>query len=516
MTVLTLAKEIRDCKFDVVFVHGLNGTARETWTHNPKDHTAFWPDWVADDALCSTWVVDMDANLSGWSASAMPLVDQALEFSAQIRALLGPRQKPVVLVGHSYGGLVIKSALVQAATGHDKAQRELLDMLAGVVFVGTPHQGATLASLAAGIASCLLRTNPHVKDMKADEHNLRLLQDQFLRVQNDKQFPVLAFAEGKGMHLGEKWPIFGRLNLRWRVVDRNSSNPYVFGVTPTPTSEDHSSIAKPKSPGATVHTNLVRFLKQQATALEDSENVEQTNAQARRGPRVTQPQPTDSPIQPKDVHLAYAKHLGAQVVTSVVIVSDSSDALSARFREIRAGLARSPLVPQALREQTMEMPMVAIAQNAFLRGMFLKDLATVPLSIYVSYVPTPRYREWDQARQDEKLLAEPLADRLMKKSTRVEVIRSKEHGLERHIKAAVATASSVLRRPIQTPRTFGPASSDVLLELAQFVACAVSEHLASPDDPEAAALFWSIATRIRYAQNADTGEKHLRDNNPLQ
>jgi len=514
MTVLTLAKEIRDSELDVVFVHGLNGTARETWTHNPADHTAFWPDWVAEDALCSTWIVGMDAKLSGWSASALPLVDQALEFSAQIRAILSPRRKPVVLVGHSYGGLVIKSALVQAATGHDKSQRELLEMLAGVVFVGTPHQGASLASLA-GIASVLLRTNEHVKDMKSDEHNLRVLQDQFLKVQHDEKFAVLAFAEGKGVQLGKNWPIVGRLNIRVPVVDRNSSNPFVFGVTPTPTSEDHSSIVKPASRGATVHTGLVSFLKQQASALEERDNPGQANARSRNAPRATQPQATAAPLHPKDVQLAYARHLGASVVVSVVIVSDSADELAARFREIRATLARSPFLAQSLREQTLDMPLEAIAQNAFLRGTLLNALSTVPLSLYVTYVETSKYHEWSQSSQDEKLVTKPLADRLMKKSTHVEVVRSKELGLEDHIAAALAVASSVLRRRVETPRTFGPASTDILLELAQFVSYAISEHLKSPDDSAAAALFASIATRIRYAENADTGEKHLRDDNPL-
>ena len=242
----------------VIFVHGLGGEARSTWMHNPADHTTLWPLWIGEDVGCHVWVAGYGAALSGWSGAAMHLADLGEALFAALQAepsLLGRR---LVLIGHSLGGLVIKSGMTQAASLGDPRRMTLLDTVAGVVFVGTPHQGSSLAKVADNLRT-LLRTNPQVTNMVSDDAWLQLLNRQFRNLHDSRRFGVRVFFETKGVFLG--WKKFAlSLRLRSLIVDRNSSDPGITGVVPTGIESDHIEIAKPKSRHELVHKALVEFL----------------------------------------------------------------------------------------------------------------------------------------------------------------------------------------------------------------------------------------------------------------
>ena len=44
---------------------------------------------------------------------------------------------------------------------------------------------------------------------------------------------------------------------------------------------------------------------------------------------------------------------------------------------------------------------------------------------------------------------------------------------------------------------------------------AVAKHLAAPDDADATTLFAYLRTRVRFAMNVVTKERHRRDDNPV-
>ena len=69
------------------------------------------------------------------------------------------------------------------------------------------------------------------------------------------------------------------------------------------------------------------------------------------------------------------------------------------------------------------------------------------------------------------------------------------------------------RRPV-TPR-LAPVKYTILEELAAIVATISCRHLADQSDGTATEPFESIRTRIRYAENVASGERHTRDKNPL-
>lgn len=260
MTILTRIHEVSvPDALHLVFVHGLGGDSHSTWMHNPKDQTTLWPSWIGEEVGCNVWVAGYGAALSGWTDAAMHLSDlgEALFTALQVEQdLQGHR---IVLVGHSLGGLVIKSGMTQAQALGDPLRVTLLERIAGVVFVGTPHQGSSLATVANKLR-LLLRTNAQVINMVSDDAWLKLLNGQFRYLQVQRSFDVRVFFESKGVFIGPR--IFGvALGRRQLIVDRNSSDPGIAGVIPTAIDGDHIEIAKPKSRQALIHKALVEFLK---------------------------------------------------------------------------------------------------------------------------------------------------------------------------------------------------------------------------------------------------------------
>lgn len=261
MVMLTRVHEVSEPDaLHVIFVHGLGGDAQSTWMHNPKDHTTLWPCWIGEDTECNVWVAGYGAALSGWTDAAMHLADQGEAFFAALQAEPGLQQRRMVLVGHSLGGLVIKSGMTQAQALGDPQRESVLSCVAGVVFVGTPHQGSSLATIAENLRVAL-RTNPQVVNMINDDAWLKLLNGQFRNLHAQRKFGVRVFFETKGVLLGRKVLCF-ELGKRLMIVDRNSSDPGITGVVPTGIDGDHIEIAKPKSRQNLIHKALVAFLKE--------------------------------------------------------------------------------------------------------------------------------------------------------------------------------------------------------------------------------------------------------------
>lgn len=244
----------------VIFVHGLGGDAQSTWMHNPNDRTTLWPHWVGEDVGCNVWVAGYGAALSGWTDPAMHLTDQGEAFFAALQAEPDIEKRRVVLVGHSLGGLVIKSGMTQAQTLGDQQRESLLASVVGVVFVGTPHQGSTLATLA-DYLRFVLRPNLQVVNMIRNDPWLKTLNGQFRYLHAQRKFGVRVLFETRGVLLG--WKGFG---MRLMVVDCNSSDPGLTGVIPTGVEGDHIEIAKPKSREELAHKTLVNFLRGLADA----------------------------------------------------------------------------------------------------------------------------------------------------------------------------------------------------------------------------------------------------------
>ena len=54
--------------------------------------------------------------------------------------------RPIVFICHSLGGLFVQRALLYSDESPDILYNEVVDSTAGVIFMGTPHRGSTLAN----------------------------------------------------------------------------------------------------------------------------------------------------------------------------------------------------------------------------------------------------------------------------------------------------------------------------------------------------------------------------------
>lgn len=260
----------------VVFVHGLNGKARETWMSDPKDDATLWPVWIGEARQCSIWSLDYDASLSRWQGQTMPLMDQG---TAVLDALVNEPDlgdSPLVLVGHSMGGLVIKTALVNAWTQDVPRNKELAQRVRGVAFVATPHNGSHLANLATALPG--VRANPQVGDLRVHDAYLRNLNVQFRTVHNHLRFAVRSYSETVGVSVGGRW-----LRKRVMVVSRGSSEPHIESEVAIPLQKDHFEICKPALKTDQLYKSLLGFIDDtRPSRIENARGQQATNSDAER------------------------------------------------------------------------------------------------------------------------------------------------------------------------------------------------------------------------------------------
>lgn len=102
----------------------------------------------------------------------------------------GGRQRPIVFVAHSLGGIVVKMALAKAS--QEVAYEDILRDCYGVAFFGTPHQGSSyfaMPSLAPSIQSILQLATPLptsiTDDLRVGNSLLSRADDAFKAIAHD-------------------------------------------------------------------------------------------------------------------------------------------------------------------------------------------------------------------------------------------------------------------------------------------------------------------------------------------
>ncbi|KAI8955665.1 hypothetical protein F4801DRAFT_528534 [Xylaria longipes] len=139
---------------DVVFVHGLGGDSYSTWSGSKGL-------WIRDllpkspfyeDARIFTFGYDARAFLRPFSKSTrgrtFTFAEALLSDLRDKRISPAAKKRPIVFLGHSLGGIVIKAAL-RHAHALESLYGDILEATKAIVFFGTPHQGADAAAWAA-------------------------------------------------------------------------------------------------------------------------------------------------------------------------------------------------------------------------------------------------------------------------------------------------------------------------------------------------------------------------------
>jgi len=158
---------------DVIFVHGLGGSARGTWHPQEKQNDDnFWPKWLGDDfSNVGIWSLEYEVEPFKWKGSSMPLADRATNILDLLDSY-GIGDRPLIFITHSMGGLLVKQMLRSARDF--VTWTAIASQTRGIVFLSTPHSGADLANWIQHIGS-ILQTTVSVEELEAHHPRLREL-----------------------------------------------------------------------------------------------------------------------------------------------------------------------------------------------------------------------------------------------------------------------------------------------------------------------------------------------------
>ena len=174
---------------DIIFVHGLGGTARKTWSWD-RNVDYFWPLWLAEEDALSSYRIftfGYNSNFKGAGTNlniidfAKDLLFQMLVFSdgfGEDRTPVG--QQPIIFVAHSMGGLVVKKAYVLGK--HDGQYAHIISNTHGIMFLATPHRGTHYAKILNNILLTVPLGAPpkaYVEDLDTHSRTLQDINEQF-------------------------------------------------------------------------------------------------------------------------------------------------------------------------------------------------------------------------------------------------------------------------------------------------------------------------------------------------
>ncbi|KAI0911092.1 hypothetical protein F4823DRAFT_326306 [Ustulina deusta] len=212
---------------DLVFVHGLNGGSRSTWS-KATDGT-FWPqDWLScDDAFH-----DVRIHTFGYSSginreSVLNIQDFASNLLACVHhcPAVASNPGPILFVGHSMGGLVIKKAYVLARQILE--YNNLADRIRAIFFLATPHQGAGIAQMLTRVLALAPGSRPFVNDLLPQSGMLQAINEEFPRYCQELQLfsfyetQPMYYGVGKGLIVEKHCAVMNYPNERRTYLDAN-------------------------------------------------------------------------------------------------------------------------------------------------------------------------------------------------------------------------------------------------------------------------------------------------------
>ncbi|KAI1407510.1 hypothetical protein F5Y13DRAFT_205954 [Hypoxylon sp. FL1857] len=188
---------------DLIFVHGLRGGSTKTWRKG-NDPRMFWPQsWLPRETGLRNVSIHSFGYDSDWASTKPSILDvhdfgcSLLEEMRNSPHLRHNPSGPIILLGHSMGGLVIKKAFILARNVPD-----FRDRIKCFFFLATPHRGSDYAAILNRILtlSGIMSSRPYITDLTTGSTSARLINDDFGKYANE--LPIFSFYETLGMNLG--------------------------------------------------------------------------------------------------------------------------------------------------------------------------------------------------------------------------------------------------------------------------------------------------------------------------
>jgi WD40 repeat protein/pimeloyl-ACP methyl ester carboxylesterase len=200
----TLHKPLGSVVADIIFVHGLGGGSRKTWSKN-ENPELFWPaEWLPNDqdfrnVRIHTFGYDSNydkssiLNVHDFAKSLLEWVTNSPDIPRDSRA-------PLILVCHSMGGLVAKKAFILSKQLSE--YEKFSTVVRSIFFLATPHRGSNLADILDKILQVSPGARPFVNDLQPNSVMLEAINEEFPHYCRDLH--LFSFYETLPMNFGIK------------------------------------------------------------------------------------------------------------------------------------------------------------------------------------------------------------------------------------------------------------------------------------------------------------------------
>jgi pimeloyl-ACP methyl ester carboxylesterase len=225
---------------DFIFVHGLRGGSRKTWSKT-SSITHFWPqEWLPKDPAFKHVRVHSFGYNSDWIKGK----DNCLNIQHFGKSLLGEMSTSpylccadtqIVLIGHSMGGLVIKKACILAR--QDTAYGNLAKRFHTIYFLATPHRGSDSAKHLNNILQLAYSSRLYIADLERSSMAIQSINEEFRKYSADIE--LWSFYETQKLNM----KVFSSL-----IVDPDSATLGYREEKQIPMNADHRSICKFETP----------------------------------------------------------------------------------------------------------------------------------------------------------------------------------------------------------------------------------------------------------------------------
>lgn len=224
---------------DFIFVHGLGGGSRKTWSIS-SSVSHYWPqEWLPKDPDFKNVRIHSFGYDSDWAKSKenclnIHHIGKSLFGEICTTPCLRDSQTPIVLIGHSMGGLIIKKAYMLAKQSSNA--RILVDRMRTMYFLATPHRGSDSAKLLNNILLITNTSRLYVADLQRGSQAIQSINDEFRSYSED--IAIWSFYETQKL----KIKLVSVL-----IVDPDSATLGYRGENQIPMNADHRSICKYES-----------------------------------------------------------------------------------------------------------------------------------------------------------------------------------------------------------------------------------------------------------------------------
>lgn len=162
----------------IILVHGLGGSASETWGDFPR--------FLSTDAAIDYEIISLGYTsphpLKQFIYPAPTILSLANGLLTDLKQKCDLENDDVILVGHSLGGIIIRRLLLRLKSTRQKHK------IKKICFFDVPHEGSGFANVGTHIA----RSNRHLKQLCKNVPDLDDLHEQWIDNELDKIYEILS------------------------------------------------------------------------------------------------------------------------------------------------------------------------------------------------------------------------------------------------------------------------------------------------------------------------------------